>query len=382
MTGADPRARQRRCRVRALPRAPMPRRHRVVAAAAALVLGPGAAWAAEGLTVLTWGGDFTAAQQAAFATPFTEQTGIAVNLIDADNPTTVVKAQVTAGNVSTDLASVAQADALRLCDEGLAVPIDPAILAPAPDGTDIARDFLPGGLGDCFVATDVYSTVIGYDTDAIGVPPASIADFFDLQKYPGRRGVLREPRLTLEMALMGDGVPPAQVYDVLATPEGLDRAFAKLDTIRDQIVWWEAGAQPVQLLVDGEVAMTMAYNGRLFAAAVDQGKPIGILWDGQVYEIEGWMIPRGAPHPDAALKFVAFTTAPEPLARAAEQLSYGPPRASAQALVGTYRDGRTEMAPHLPTAPRNLTNALAVGAEFWADHDAEMTERFATFVAG
>lgn len=381
MAGAGPRARQRRCRVRVPPRVPTPRRPRLVAAAIALVVGPGAAWAADGLNVLTWGGDFTAAQQVAFATPFAEATGIGVNLIDADNPTTVVKAQVTAGNVTTDVASVAQADALRLCEEGLALPIDAAILAPAPDGTQMSRDFLPGGLGECFVATDVYSTVIGYDTDAIGVPPTSIADFFDLQKYPGRRGVLREPRLTLEMALMGDGVPPDRIYDMLATPEGLDRAFAKLDSIRDQIVWWEAGAQPVQMLVDGEVAMTMAYNGRLFAAAVDQAKPVGILWDGQVYETEGWMIPKGAPHLDAALKFVAFTTAPEPLARMAEQLSYGPSRESARALLGRYKDGQTDLAPYLPTAPANLRNALAVGVEFWADHDAELSERFAAFVA-
>ncbi len=36
---------------------------------------------------------------------------------------------------------------------------------------------------------------------------------------------------------------------------GVDRAFAKLDTIKDSVVWWEAGAQPPQLLADGEVVM-------------------------------------------------------------------------------------------------------------------------------
>lgn len=233
------------------------------------------------------------------------------------------------------------------------------------------------------MATDVYSTVIGYDATRVGAhPPDELADFFDLDAFPGRRGVLKEPRFTLEMALMGDGVPPDRVYAELSTPQGLDRAFARLDSIRDQIVWWEAGAQPVQLLADGEVAMTMAYNGRLFAARFDEGRPFAILWDGQVYEIEGWMIPRGAPDVSAALEFVAFSTAPGPLARAAEQLSYGPPRLSSQALVGRYRDGVTDMAPHLPTAPENLRSALAVDAGFWTDHDAELTERFTTWLAG
>lgn len=350
--------------------------------AAALSMFPLAASADVPINVVTWGGDFTAAQKVAFADPFTAETGVRVNLIDADSVGAVIKAQVAAGNVTTDVASLGQADAERLCDVGLAEPIDPALIVAGADGTAAADDFLPGGLSDCFVATDVYSTVIGYDARAMGAArPTSITDFFDLKKFPGRRGVLKEPRFTLEMALMGDGVPPDQVYDVMRTPEGLDRAFAKLDSIRDQIVWWEAGAQPVQLLADAEVAMTMSYNGRLFAAKVEDARPFEILWDGQVYEVEGWMIPKGAPQKDAALKFVAWSTAPEPLAHAAEQLSYGPPRASSQALVGMYKDGKTPMAPHLPTAPENLKSALAIDVNFWADNDVELIERFGTWLA-
>ena len=127
--------------------------------------------------------------------------------------------------------------------------------------------------------------------------------------------------------------------------------------------------------------MTMSYNGRLFAAKVEDARPFEILWDGQVYEVEGWMIPKGAPQKDAALNFVAWSTAPEPLARAAEQLSYGPPRASSQALVGMYKDGKTPMAPHLPTAPENLKSALAIDVDFWADNDVELIERFGTWLA-
>lgn len=360
-------------------RMPLPR---CLALTALLVALPLSGRAAE-LKVLSWGGEFSAAQQAAFARPFTQATGIAVDIVDAESPTALIKSQVTAGNVTFDLASVGLADAVRLCDEGLALPIDHVTLAPGADGTPAAQDFLPGTLGPCFVPTDVYATVIAYDASRPGGAPQTIADFFDVTLFPGRRGLLKEPRFTLEMALMGDGVPADQVYATLSTPQGLDRAFAKLDQIRRNAVWWEAGSQPVQLLADGEVAMTMAYNGRIFAAQIDEDRPFRILWDGQVYETEGWMIPKGAPNPEEALRFVAWTTAPEPLARAAEQLSYGPPRRSSQALVGVYaRDGKTPMAPHLPTTPENMKNALAIDTGFWVDHDAELTERFAAWLAG
>ena len=113
--------------------------------------------------------------------------------------------------------------------------------------------------------------------------PQTIADFFDLEKFPGKRGVKKGAKTTLEMALMADGVPASEVYEVLETDEGVDRAFAKLDEIKGEAVWWEAGSQPPQLLADGEVAMTMAWNGRIFNAAVAEDKPFEIMWDGQVF---------------------------------------------------------------------------------------------------
>jgi putative spermidine/putrescine transport system substrate-binding protein len=335
-----------------------------------------AAPAAE-ITVLGWGGAYTQSQIEAYHKPFTAKTGINVISADADNPATPIKAMVEAGNVTVDAASVDYADALRLCDEGLLEPIDAATLPPAPDGTPAIDDFLPGAVTDCLVSTDVYSTVYAYDTTKYAEnPPTTVADFFDLQKFPGKRGIRKGAKGTLEMALLADGVAPADIYPLLSTPEGLDRAFAKLDTIKAETVWWEAGAQPPQLLADGEVAMTVAWNGRIFNAAVAEGKPFKIVWDGQVYELEGFVIPKGAPNKDAALEFIKFATGTEPLAHAAEWISYGPPRKSSAPLVGLYQDGKTEMAPNLPTSPENMTNALASDYGFWVDRDTELNERF------
>ncbi|MDM7255853.1 MAG: ABC transporter substrate-binding protein [Paracoccus sp. (in: a-proteobacteria)] len=344
---------------------------------------PAAAGDGSQINVLSLGGAFSQSQVEAYNRPFTEKTGVAVVMSDSDNPAQPIVAQVAAGNVTHDVAAVDSSDAQRLCDEGVIVPIDHARLLPAPDGTPGAQDFLPGGLQDCFVATDVYATAIAWNADKLGdTAPASIRDFFDLEKFPGRRGVLRQPRFTLELALMGDGVPAAQVYEVLATPEGVDRAFAKLDSIKDQIVWWDAGAQPPQLLADGEVAMTQTYTGRIFTSVIEDGLPFRLMWDGQVYTTEGWVIPKGAPNPDLAMDYVIFSTSTEAQARAAQHISYGPARKSSESLVGLYKDGKTDMAPWLPTTPANMGNALAYGTDFWADHDTELTERFNAWLPG
>lgn len=353
------------------------------ATATALLLLAPAALADGVVEVLSWGGAYSDSQIEAYNKPFEAETGIKVNMIDVDNPATPIKAQVESGNVTSDVASIGVSDATRLCDEGALEEIDAAALLPAADGTPAAQDFLDGALGDCFVATDVYSTIIAYDAARFpDKAPSSIADFFDLAAFPGKRGVLKEPRFTLEMALMADGVPADQVYDVLETEAGLARAFAKLDGIKDHAVWWEAGAQPPQLLADGEVTMTQAYNGRIFNASVDEGKPFEIIWDGQVWEVEGWGILKGAPNLENALKYVAFSTSAESLARASMQISYGPPRHSAAALVGTYKDTDIQMAPNLPTDPANMGNALQFNNDFWVDHVSELNERFAAWLAG
>jgi putative spermidine/putrescine transport system substrate-binding protein len=333
------------------------------------------------VTVMSWGGAYTKSQVEAYHKPFTASTGINVISVDSDNPGPQVKTQVEAGNVSVDVADVEYSDAVRLCDEGMLENIGIDALPPGADGTPAADDFLPGSVTDCAVATIVFSTVYGYDTTKFPEGPTTMADFFDTTKFPGKRGLRKGAKANLEMALMADGVPAADVYTVLGTPEGVDRAFAKMDTIKKDVVWWEAGAQPPQLLADGEVAMTTAYNGRLFSAAVADGKPFKTVWDGQVYEYDLFVIPKGAPNKDQALEFVKFATSTQGLADQAKYIAYGPARKSSAALVGLYEDGKTEMGPYMPTSPENLKNALYSNYEFWVDHDGELNDRFNAWLA-
>ncbi|OCX61061.1 spermidine/putrescine ABC transporter substrate-binding protein [Thioclava sp. SK-1] len=337
----------------------------------------GTAAAAKEVTVVSWGGAYEKSQVEAYNKPFQEQTGITVNMVASDNPAAPIKAQVEAGNVSSDVFDVEYSDAVRLCDEGMLVEIDKSILPAAPDGTPAEDDFIEGALTDCAVANIVWSTVVSYDTSKFAdLKPETIEDFFDIDTFPGKRGLRKSAKATLEMALMADGVPASEVYETLETDEGVDQAFAKLDTIKDDVVWWDAGAQPPQLLADGEVTMTTAYNGRIFNAAVAEGKPFDIIWDGQIMDFDLFVVPVGAPNMQEAMDYIAFATDTQRLADQAQYISYGPARKSSGALVGTYMDGKTEMASHMPTAAANLENALVNDFEFWADRDVELNERF------
>ena len=357
-------------------------KRRLIAGTALALIAAGTAQAQDSINITTYGGAFAAAVNEAYARPFTEATGIQANMVDNSDPPAKLKAEVEAGNVTSDVYDVEQSDVIRLCDEGLIEPIDPAALPAAADGTPAADDYLPQALHDCATAIMVWSTVIAYDTSAFpNGAPATVADFFDTAKFPGKRGIIKRPKYALEFALLGDGVAPDEVYDVLSTDEGVDRAFAKLDTIKDQVVWWEAGAQAPQLLADKEVSMTLAYNGRIFDAIVDEGKPFGFVWDGANLDMDYWVIPKGAPDMEKSMKFIAFASDPARQADLSKYIAYGPPRKSAAANVGTYKDGTTEMTPYLPTTPANAEKALVNDAAFWADHGTELTERFNAWLA-
>ena len=232
----------------------------------------------------------------AYHEPYSEKTG--VTIINDDSSAEAVaklRAMNEAGNITWDVVDVVAADAIRLCDEGLAMEIDPDVhLAPAPDGTSAADDFGDLLVSDCFIPQIVYSTTFGYRTDLVGdTPPTDIAPCFDLEAYPGKRSLEKRAINNMEWALLCDGVAKDEVYDVLETEEGQEQALAKLDTIKDSVVWWSAGADTPQLLADGEVIMGSTYNGRLFSVIEEQNQPVAMLWDAQVFDLDGWIIPTG-----------------------------------------------------------------------------------------
>jgi putative spermidine/putrescine transport system substrate-binding protein len=335
------------------------------------------AQAEDTFTVVSWGGSYTKSQTRAYHEPWTAKSG--TKFLHEDKAGTGlagIRSQVEANNVTWDLVDMLEGDSMIACDEGLIEEINyDEILADAPDGTKATKDFL-GGMNGCFIPQIVYATLFAYNDELFpGEKPSTIADIFDTTKFPGKRSLQKVPDGNLEWALVADGVATKDVYDVLSTEEGLTRAFKKLDTIKDSIVWWEAGAQPPQLLADKEVSIASGFNGRFFGAQVEEKQPFTIIWDGQLAEIDGWVVPKGKLTPQMK-EYIKFATDTQRLADQSKYISYGPARASSAALVGTHADTGIDMKPHMPTNPENFKNPVIKNAEWWANNKDDMNERF------
>lgn len=338
------------------------------AALASLIAASTLQAAPEKLNVVTFGGAFEKAAQAAYFDPFTQATGVGFNLEAYDGGLAKLAAMVQANNTTWDVIDLESNDAIAACDEGLLVKLRDDLLGDT-------GDFIPGSISDCAVASMVWSTVFAYDTTKLKTAPTQINDFFDTEKFPGKRGLRKNPKGTLEWALLADGVPKADVYKVLQTPAGQDRAFKKLDTIKHDILWWESGAQAPQLLADGAVVMTQGYNGRIQDAVEKDKKPFAIVWDGQVYDFEWWGVPKGAKNAEAATQFIAFASKPEVISQLSRYIAYAPPRTQALPLI------ESKTLAHLPTAPANFGNAVQMDANFWTDNFDTINKRFQVWLS-
>ena len=336
----------------------------------------------EGVTVVSWGGSYEEACRKAVFEPFSAETGIEVHVESFNGGLAQVRAQVETGNVHWDIVDLEFADVVKGCDEGLFEVIDIDEFPPAPDGTAARDDYFEGTYSECGGGGTYYSAIFAYNRDAFsGERPSTLEDFFDLGKFPGRRGMRRTPIVNLELALMADGVPTEEVYAVLSTPEGVDRAFRKLDTIKTEVVWWETGAQPPQMLADQEVVMSTAFNGRIFNAQVLEEQPFTIVWDGQVLDYGQMAIVAGTPRLEAARQFLLFASRVESMAAIGRYIAYSPTRRSGMALIGTHAETGVDMRPHMPSAPEHLARALRNDPEWWTNHAEEMTERFSAWLA-
>jgi spermidine/putrescine-binding protein len=189
-------------------------------------------------------------------------------------------------------------------------------------------------------------------------------------RFPGKRGLRRTAQGNLEFALMADGVPVDKVYAVLSTPAGVDRAFRKLDALKAHIVWWTAGAEPVEMLESGKVHFASAYNGRIYAASMRGNKPLRYLWDGQLLSLDGLGIVKGTRNRKDALDFVRYASSPPAMAALAPLTAYGPTRASAAGLLDAV------MMHVLPTAHWYAKRSLTVDARWWSTHGEALEQRF------
>jgi putative spermidine/putrescine transport system substrate-binding protein len=280
----------------------------------------------------------------------------------------VLQAKVKAGVPNWDVVEV-EAEELALgCADGIYEKLDWAKLG----GEDA---YLPAAVSECGVGNIVWSTGLSYDGDKLAEGPKTWADFWDTQKFPGKRGLRKGPKYALEFALMADGVPADQVYEVLSGEGGVDRAFKKLDELKADIIWWDAGAQPLQLLSSGQVVMTSAYNGRISGINRTEGKKFGFVFPGSVYAIDSWVILKDSPNKDAAMDFIAYSSKAENQAKLPEFIAYGLPNLGANKLVPE------QFQKELPTTDENISGAVALDVDFWTDNSEELTQRFNAWLA-
>ena len=241
------------------------------------------------ISVMDFGGAFGAALREAAYKTYTAATGIAVNQQEYNGEVAKIKAMVDTGNAPLEAIDIDAPSLKEGCDAGVLEKLDYSKIGPK-------EQWMPGTALECGVGTILYSFIIAYDGDKMKQGPTDIKDFFDVKKFPGKRAFWKKPASTLEFALMADGVAAKDVYKVLATKEGQDRAFKKLDSIKKNIVWWEAGAQPAQLLASGEADMTIAWNGRI-AAANKEGRHFVIVWKDQLLDREFYRFRKTAATP-------------------------------------------------------------------------------------
>ena len=346
------------------------------AAAAADAPPPPAAQQTTTLRVAAPRGAQTLAQEQAVFAPFTKRDGHQIQHVAYDGTFDAFKRQAS----EWDVVYLDGASAARACSEQLLEPIDAAALQPAPNGAAPAADFLPGALQPCAVASSAWSAVVVYNKGA-KKEPAKLADFFDIKRFPGKRLLPKDPRFMLELALLADNVPPADVYAVLSTPDGQTRALSKLAALKDRIQWYDKPSEVFDLLGGKDVAMGLAFSGRAFMAIVSDRKPVGILWDRQVYAFDYWGIPHGAKNAAAARDFIRFATASEQLAAQARLFPYGPARRSALPLAGRHAELDIDLKPFLPTHDANLRGALAFDGAWWNANEGQIRERFAAWLA-
>ena len=315
------------------------------------------------LTVVSWGGAYQDAQREVYFRPFQTKTNTRLLEESWDGGVGVLRAKIQSGANNWDVVQVESEELLLGCDEGLFEKMDWAAIG----GKD---HYIPQAVGECGVGTILYSFVLAYDRNRTPNGPANWAEFFDTKKFPGKRGLRRGPKTTLEIALLADGAKPEEVYRLLGTEAGVDRAFRKLDSIRDSLVWWERGAQPPQLLASGELAMAVAYNGRIDAANRQDGQNFAVSWPGNLYTLDSWVIMKGTPNRDRALQFLNFAGQPGIQAELPPKIPYGV----------TAKGANDHIAPavlaNLPTTPEHMEGALRIDDQFWLDNLDRLSQRF------
>ncbi len=319
--------------------------------------------AGKTMTFASYGGVYQEGQVASLQ-GFVDKTGLTL-LSDGPTELAKVQAQVESGNVQWDVV-----------DTGDFMPfVHCGTIFMKLDFSKLDTSKIPAGqVGPCSVPAMNYAVLYLYNKDKYGDnPPKDWADFFDVEKFPGTRGIpgYADPEgYMVELGLLADGVPKDQLF-----PADLDRGLNKWRSIRDHLIPWTTGAESQQLIESGEADMVMVWSGR-GKAALANGANYVPVWQDWIVVKDQMTIPVGVKDPDAAHALINYYLGKEAQEIMAEQTSYSPINVDAQPKVDELT------ASFMTNTPEKQAMAYNMNIEYWVEHYDELTEKWAEFIAG
>ena len=301
----------------------------------------------EKLVIASGGGALDEAYKAAYFDSFTEKTGI--QIITAPYAGLAkIKSMVEANNIDLDILNIDAAEAPVAGARGWLEPLDWGLFD--------RKRVIETAAWDDHVYAEVAAKVLAWNTDTFGAtPPAGWADMWNLSKFAGQRSLWKQAFQTLEVALMGDGVPKDQIY-----PIDVERGLAALDKIREELIWWESGGQSAQFLIDGESDIGSTWNGRIFEPKND-GAPVDYTFNDALFVSGAWCVVKGTKNVKWAMEFIAHSLDPERQAIYSQNIPYGPVVPEALEFVPEDRK------PLLPSSEQNIGKGVWSDFGFWAD---------------
>jgi putative spermidine/putrescine transport system substrate-binding protein len=317
------------------------------------------------LTYVSYGGTGQQAQIDAWQKPYTAQNPN-VKFVNTSPPDPAqVKAQVTTGQVQWDIVTTAPYLASQNCGtlyEHLDIP-----------DLDMSQ-FSPGTIGDCYVTDFKYSLVFSYNGDKWSNPdtaPKTLADYFDLEKFPGKRGVV--PTVQdgfLETALLADGVKADDLY-----PLDVDRALKVWDKVKAQTVFAANPGALLQAVTSKQVDMQILVQARS-QAVLDAGANAIPVWDQTITSIDGLAIPKGSKNKKAAEKFISFLLQPEQSAKMASLAGVAPANLKS---VPTYSDNGNRINAF---GEANTGTTVQASAEYWGKNYNQISTKVTQWLNG
>jgi putative spermidine/putrescine transport system substrate-binding protein len=312
----------------------------------------GARAADKQLVLVNWGGDAIKAYDQAYGQPFFKETGIEVKE-DGTGPTEgAIAAQFKSGKPTWDLVDADPFSAITLGKQGMIEPIDYTV---------VDKSKMRAGFGwDYAGSTYFFSYVIAYDAQKFASdPPKSMADFFDVAKYPGKRSLYKWGAGMWEAALLADGVAPDKLY-----PLDLKRAHDKIAAFKPNVVsYWGGGAASQQVLLSGDAAMAIIWSTRASLLDRDSNGQIKFIWDqGSISPGALAVIKNNPGGKEAAMKFIASTSDPQRQLIMFNLLGQGPANPATDALIPA------DQRKYNPVDPANFSKQVALDMPWYSEN--------------